>query len=90
MPLLPPPHAGLHTPASPRSLIFSFSRFKTTDFNEYQTATDLILCTFVCCFNVALLEASRKVNFRDLLRQGLHLEGLISGHIYLMLTQICV
>ncbi|KAF3964948.1 hypothetical protein CMV_010824 [Castanea mollissima] len=26
-PLLPPPHAGLHTPASPRSLIFSFSRF---------------------------------------------------------------
>ncbi|KAF3966719.1 hypothetical protein CMV_009209 [Castanea mollissima] len=35
--------------------------FKTTDFNEYQTATDLILCTFVCYFNAVFSSIQIKV-----------------------------
>ena len=31
-------------------LFLPCNKFKIAAFNEYQTATDLILCTFVCCF----------------------------------------
>ena len=31
------------------------NRYKTTDFNEYQIATDLILCTFICYFKACFI-----------------------------------
>nr|POF22040.1 hypothetical protein CFP56_74237 [Quercus suber] len=38
-------------------------RFKTANFKQYQTATNLILCTFVCCFKAVF--SSIPINVKE-------------------------